>query len=561
MPLQKEYDYVIVGAGSAGCVLAARLTEDPTVTVLLVEAGGMDRSLFIRMPIALSIPLQSEKYSWKYYTEPEPYMNNRHMYCPRGRVLGGSSSINGMVYVRGHALDFDTWAGNDMPEWSYAHCLPYFRKAETYERGGDEYRGDSGPLYVTAGKFHSPLYQAFVDAGVQAGYPATDDMNGFQQEGFGIMDRTTKNGRRWSTADAYLKPALNRSNLHLEVRARTHRVLFDGRRATGIEFEQRGEMRNVYAGRSVILSGGTINSPQLLLLSGVGPRQHLADLDIPVIADVAGVGENLQDHLDFSLQVACTQPVSYYPATKPLGKLGVGINWFLGRDGIGRTNLFEAGGFVRTRSDLDQPNLQYHFMAIAADYNGKSTQDTHAYQTMMSMMLPESRGRLWLKSADPTAPPAIRFNYLATEQDRRDAIDAVHVTRRVLSMPAFHPYRGEELAPGENVKTDDEILAWIRATAETEYHPTSTCTMGTGDDSVVDPELLVHGIENLRVVDASIMPTVVSGNTNAATIMIAEKAADIIAGRSPLPASYVPVYQSSQRATVLPALDTALKGH
>lgn len=552
MPKQDEYDHIIVGAGSAGCVLAARLTEDPNITVLVLEAGGTDRSLFVRMPIALSIPLQSEKYSWRYFTEPEPYMNNRRMYCPRGRMIGGSSSINGMVYVRGHALDFDAWAGNDMPEWSYAQCLPYFRKAETYERGGDDYRGDDGPLHVTAGTFHSPLYQAFVDAGVQAGYPATQDMNGFQQEGFGIMDRTTKNGRRWSAADAYLKPALKRPNLHLEVRALTHRILFEGNRAKGVEFEQRGKIRKVYAGRDVILSGGAINSPQLLLLSGVGPRKQLTDLEIPVVADVPGVGENLQDHLDFSMQVACTQPVSYYPATKPLGKLGVGINWILGRDGIGNTNLFEAGGFVRTRADLKQPNLQYHFMAIAADYNGKSARDTHAYQTMMSMMLPESRGRLWLKSADPTAAPAIQFNYLGTEQDRRDAIDAVHTTRRIMSMSAFDPYRGEELAPGENVKTDDEILAWIRANAETEYHPTSTCTMGADDMSVVDPELRVHDVENLRVVDASIMPTVVSGNTNAATIMLAEKAADIIAARTPLPASYARVYQSPQHMAVGP---------
>jgi len=324
--------------------------------------------------------------------------------------------------------------------------------------------------------------------------------------------------------------------------------LFDGNCAKGVEFEQRGTMRKVFAGRSVILSGGVINSPQLLLLSGIGPRQHLADLEIPVVADVPGVGENLQDHLDFSMQVGCTQPVTYYPATKPLGKLSVGINWFLGRDGIGSTNLFEAGGFVRTRSDLKQPNLQYHFMAIAADYNGKGVRDTHAYQTMMSMMLPESRGRLWLKSKDPTTAPAIQFNYLSTEQDRRDAIEAVHITRRVMSMPAFDPYRGEELTPGKDVKTDDEILAWIKANAETEYHPTSTCTMGTDNMSVVDPELRVHGVANLRIVDASIMPTVVSGNTNAATIMLAEKAADIIAGRMPLPASYAPVYQSPPRA-------------
>lgn len=549
MPKQEEFDYIIVGAGSAGCVLAARLTEDPAVTVLVLEAGGTDRSLFVRMPIALSIPLQSEKYSWRYFTEPEPYMNNRRMYCPRGRLIGGSSSINGMVYVRGHAFDFDTWAGNDMPEWAYAHCLPYFRKAETYERGSDDYRGGDGPLNVTAGKFHNPLYQAFVDAGVQAGYPATSDMNGFQQEGFGIMDRTTKNGRRWSAADAYLKPALERSNLHIETRALAHRVLFDGKRATGVEFKQRGNLRKVHAGRSVILSGGAINSPQLLLLSGIGPRQHLEELDIPVVADVPGVGENLQDHLDYSMQIACTQPVSYYPATKPLGKLGVGVNWLLGRDGIGSTNLFEAGGFVRTRSDLKQPNLQYHFIALAADYNGESSADRHAYQTMMSMMLPESRGRLWLKSADPAVAPAIRFNYLQTEQDRRDAIDAVHVTRRVMSMPAFDPYRGEELTPGPNVKTDEEILAWIQANAETEYHPTSSCTMGLGDMSVVDPELRVHGVENLRVVDASIMPTVVSGNTNAATIMIGEKAADIIAGQTPLPASYAPIYNPQDSAT------------
>jgi choline dehydrogenase len=542
------YDYIIVGAGSAGCVLASRLSEDAGVSVLVLEAGPPDRSITIRMPAALSYPLLSDRFNWYYHTEPEPHMDGRRMYCPRGRVLGGSSSINGMVYVRGHALDYDGWAGNDLPEWSYAHCLAYFKKAETYERGGDDYRGDGGPLHVTAGKTENPLHRAFIEAAVQAGYPATDDMNGYQQEGFGIMDRTTRGGRRWSAADAYLKPVLGRDNLSLELGALTQRVLFEGTRAVGVEFEQGGRTRKVFAERDVILSGGSINSPQLLMLSGVGPADQLKAHDISVVHDSPGVGENLQDHIDFTVQVACTQPVTEYPATTALGKVVTGLRWLLFKEGVGATNLFETGGFIRTRPGVAFPNLQYHFMAIAADYNGVHTYKEHGYQAFMSLMRPTSRGHVRLRSKDPKDKPSILFNYLATEEDRRDVIDGLRLTREILGQEAFAPYRGRELSPGEQVQSDEEILAWARANGETEYHPTSTCKMGTEEDAVVDGALRVHGLDGLRVVDASIMPNVVTGNTNAATIMVAEKAADIIAGKPPLDPLYVPVYHAEDYA-------------
>ena len=549
MAERDTYDYIIVGAGSAGCVLASRLSEDTGVSVLVLEAGPRDRSITIRMPAAFSYPLLSDRFNWYYHTEPEPHMDGRRMYCPRGRVLGGSSSINGMAYVRGNALDYDGWAGNDLPDWSYAHCLPYFKKAETYERGGDDYRGDGGPLHVTASKTDNPLHRAFIDAAVEAGYPATDDMNGFQQEGFGIMDRTTRDGRRWSAADAYLKPVLGRDNLELVLGALTNRVLFDGTRAVGVEFQQGGRLRKAHADREVILSGGSINSPQLLLLSGVGPADQLREHDIPLVSDSPGVGENLQDHIDFTVQVACTQPVTLYPATTPLGKLATGLRWLLFKEGVGATNLFETGGFIRIRPGVEFPNLQYHFMAIAADYNGTHTYKEHGYQAFMSLMRPTSRGHVRLRSKDPRAKPSILFNYLSTEEDRQDVIDGVKLTREILAQDALAPFRGRELSPGAHVQSDEEILAWARANGETEYHPTSTCAMGTDDRAVVDGRLRVHGVEALRVVDASIMPAVVTGNTNAATIMIAEKAADIIAAKPPLDPLYAPVYQAPNFAT------------
>jgi len=545
MKQKSEFDYIIVGAGSAGCVLARRLTEDNSSSVLLLEAGPIDSSLFLRMPIALAHLLLSDKYNWYYHTDGEPHMDHREMYCPRGRVLGGSSSINGMVYVRGNAFDFDGWAGNDLAQWSYAHCLPYFKKAETYERGGDDYRGHDGPLHVTAGKTDNPLYQAFIDAGIEAGYPATEDMNGFQQEGFGIMDRTTFAGKRCSTAVAYLRPVIERANLHLQLRALSHRVLFEGKRAIGVEYQHRGEMHKAYAGKEVIVCGGTINSPQLLMLSGVGSAEHLQQHDIPVVSDLPGVGQNLQDHLDFTIQISCKQPISYAPALKLFGKLGVGLRWLLFKQGIGASNLFESGGFIRSDTGVEFPDLQFHFMAIGASYDGSAWIKAHAYQVFMSLMRPTSRGRVRLRSNDPHASPSILFNYFETQKDQQDVIKGMKLTREILHQNAFTPYRGPGISPGDEVQSDQQILAWARTKGETEYHPTSTCKMGADDDAVVDGSLRVHGVESLRVVDASVMPSVVSGNTNAATIMIAEKAADIIAGKTPLEPLYVPVYRAN----------------
>jgi choline dehydrogenase len=550
----KSYDYIIVGAGSAGCVLANRLSADPAVRVLLLEAGPKDRSIYIHMPSAFAYPLANDKFNWYYESEPEPYMNNRRMYCPRGRVIGGSSSINGMVYIRGHARDYDRWAQSGLTGWSYADVLPYFRKAETREKGGDAYRGDSGPLHVSTAKMDNPLYQAFIQAGVQAGYPFTEDMNGYQQEGFGVMDMTVRKGRRWSAAKAYLYPVMNRPNLTVELGALTTRILFEGRRAVGIEYARGGQTVQARADREVILSGGAINSPQLLMLSGIGNADELRKLDIPVIANRPGVGENLQDHLEIYVQYECTQPISLYPALKPWNQLKIGFDWLFFGKGIGASNLFESGGFIRSHAGIEHPNLQYHFLAIAISYDARKKPDRHGFQAHVGPMRPTSTGYVKLASNDPRAHPRIRFNYNQTESDRQEMREAVRLTREIFAQKAFDPYRGPEMAPGSHVQSDAEIDAFVREQAESAYHPSCTCKMGVETDpmAVVDAEGRVYEVEGLRVVDASIMPSIVSGNLNAPTIMIAEKMADAILGKPPLPRAEVPVYiapnwQTAQR--------------
>ena len=545
MTTRGEYDYVIVGAGSAGCVLANRLTEDSQLEVLVLEAGPSDHSLFIHMPSAFAFPLAGTKYNWAFETEPEPGMDGRRMSCPRGRVIGGSSSINGMVYIRGHALDYDGWAAaKGLERWSYAHCLPYFKKAETRLAGADEYHGGDGPLYVTSGEMKNPLYRAFVDAGIEAGYARTEDMNGFRQEGLGPMDRTTYRGRRWSAAMAYLRPAQTRPNLEVHSGTLVTRLLFEGTRAVGVEYAHRGQAVVARVRREVIVSGGAICSPQILMLSGIGNADTLRKHGIAPIVDIPGVGENLQDHIETYVQQACTQPITLY-STQNLPAMGkIGVEWLLFHTGLGATNHFEAGGFIRSRAGVRQPDLQYHFLPIAMAYDGREKIEQHGFQAHVGPMRPTSTGWVRLASSDPRQAPRIQFNYMMTDGDRREFRDGVRLTREIFAQKAFDPYRGVELSPGPGVTSDADIDAHLRRKAESAYHPSCTCRMGAPDDfmAVVDGELRVRGTEGLRVVDASVMPKVVSGNLNAPTIMIAEKAADMILGRPPLTPKSVPVF-------------------
>uniref|UniRef100_A0A8D0HV11 Choline dehydrogenase n=1 Tax=Sphenodon punctatus TaxID=8508 RepID=A0A8D0HV11_SPHPU len=547
-----SYNYIIVGAGSAGCVLANRLTEDPLSTVLLLEAGpkdtffGSKRLMWkIHMPAALTYNLCDEKYNWYYYTTPQKHMDNRVLYWPRGRVWGGSSSLNAMVYIRGHAEDYNRWSREGAVGWGYEFCLPYFRKAEAHELGPNPYRGGDGPLHVSRGKTNNPLHQAFLDAAQQAGYPFTDDMNGYQQEGVGWMDMTVHKGQRWSTASAYLHSVISRPNLSAEDRTFVTKILFQGTKAIGVEYVKNDQKKKAFASKEVILSGGAINSPQLLMLSGVGNADDLKKLGIPVVCHLPGVGQNLQDHLEVYIQQACTQPITLYEAQKPLKMVKIGLEWLWKCTGEGATAHLESGGFIRSRPGVPHPDIQLHFLPSQVIDHGRTASKVEAYQFHIGPMRSTSVGWLKLKSADPRDHPVLEPNYLSTEIDIWEFRQCVKLSREIFAQKAFENFRGPEIQPGIQVQSDEEIDAFVRQKADSAYHPSCTCKMGQPSDitAVVDPQTKVLGVENLRVVDASIMPSIVSGNLNAPTIMVAEKVADIIKGFPSLQDKNVPVYE------------------
>jgi len=556
---ERQYDFVIVGGGSAGSALANRLSADPGTSVLVLEAGHTDFlwDPLIHMPAALSMPIGKRLYDWRYSSEPEPHMNGRCIYHARGKVLGGSSSINGMIFQRGNPLDYERWSTDrGMQNWGYSHCLPYFRRMETCLAGADAWRGDSGPLVLERGPATNPLFGAFFAATRQAGYPPTDDVNGYRQEGFARFDRNIHRGRRLSAARAYLHPVMGRRNLTVRTLACATRVMFDGRRAVGVEYVQAGRGKKSVRCGEVILCGGAINTPQLLQLSGVGSAGLLRPLGIDVVADLPGVGANLQDHLEVYVQFANKQPVSVDPGIGWVKRLGVGAQWLFQRKGIGATNHFEGRGFLRSNADVNYPNLMFHFLPMAIRYDGTLPPAGLGYQVHVGPMYSDARGSVRIRSPDPRQAPALQFNYLSTDQDRREWVEAIRVARLILNQPAFEPYNGGEISPGPGVESDADILDWVRRDAETALHPSCTAKMGLDNDAVLDPgSLRVHGLGGIRVVDASAFPYVTNGNIYAPVMMVAEKSADLILGNTPLPRSDVPYYQLRNGSPLYPPGD------
>lgn len=544
-------DYVIIGAGSAGCAMAYRLAMAGK-RVAVIEFGGSDAGPFIQMPAALSYPMNMATYDWGLSSEPEPHLGGRRLVTPRGKVIGGSSSINGMVYVRGHARDFDTWAGMGADGWAYADVLPYFRRMETSHGGsGPEYRGTDGPLHITRGPRTNPLFDAFITAGQQAGYPVTPDYNGARQEGFGPMEATIYKGRRWSAANAYLKPAMETGNLQV-IRAFARRIVLENGRAVGVEVDQGGAPFVVRAGAEVILAASSLNSPKLLMLSGIGPASHLQEHGIEVIADRKGVGANLQDHLEIYMQFAAKQPISLYKYWNMFGKAAIGAQWLFTKTGLGASNQFEACGFIRSRAGVEYPDIQYHFLPIAVRYDGKVAAEGHGFQVHTGPMRSPSRGSVTLRSADPKAAPVIRFNYMSTDQDWQDFRACIRLTREVFAQTAMEPHVKHEIQPGQALQTDDQIDAFVRDHAESAYHPCGTARMGRRNDpmAVVDPECRVIGVDGLRLADSSVFPQITNGNLNGPSIMVGEKAADHILGRQPLaPMNLPPVMNPDWRGT------------
>ena len=556
--MNKDIDYIIVGAGSAGCVLANRLSESGEYQVVLLETGGSDKNIMIQMPTALSYPMNTEKYAWQFHTEPEPYLDNRKMHCPRGKVMGGSSSINGMVYVRGHARDFDQWEEKGAAGWSYKDCLPYFKRSETWYKGEDDYRGGNGPVATSNGNNMklNPLYKAFIGAGQDAGYPKTSDYNGKQQEGFGPMHMTVGNGVRSSTSNAYIKPAKNRPNLTILSGVLVQRVLLKNKVARGVEYKVNGKTEKLNASKEVILCAGSIGSPQLLQLSGIGPKEVLQSAGVEVKHHLPGVGENLQDHLEVYFQYHCKKPITLNSKLNLFSKGLIGIQWILSKTGLGATNHFESCGFIRSRAGLEWPNIQYHFLPAAMRYDGNAAMSGHGYQVHAGVNKVNSRGSIKINSSEAEAKPTILFNYLEDKQDIQDWRDCIRLTREILNQPSLDEFNAGEASPGDKINSDDEIDAWVRANVESAYHPSCSCKMGDLEDTmtVVDNEGRVNGIQSLRVIDSSIFPTIPNGNLNGPTIMLAEKMADVVLGKTPLKAMnndvwIDPSWKKTQRLT------------